>query len=108
MMAKKTFSRRLEDLGNIDNPAADFINIDDTESTSQTTKELKNAVVEGEKDKRPNIEYKKRPKVEPRSKRHPLMIQPSLYEKIADIARLEDVSVNEIIHNILETVFLSE
>lgn len=105
-MAKKTFKDAL-------NPAKDFIS---------TTAEIKNNVKEELSKKEPAPEavatqvkleakpatkapegYKLNPLyVETKSKRLQLLIQPSLLKKVKDKAMSEGISVNELVHSILQ------
>ena len=59
-----------------------------------------------EKSGKPPGGYKLNPiYIETKSRRLQLLIQPSLYEKIKARATAEGMSVNELVHSILDTAF---
>lgn len=83
-MAKKSFK---------DNPALQFISAPAEEAATPAVQPEQPAGV----PMKPNPLY-----IETRSKRLNLLVQPSLHSKIKDIAKVKDVSINELIHKALE------
>lgn len=83
-MAKKSFK---------DNPALQFISAPAEEAATPAFQPEQPAGV----PMKPNPLY-----IETRSKRLNLLVQPSLHSKIKDIAKVKDVSINELIHKALE------
>lgn len=84
MAQKKTFK---------DNPALQFIS-----SPATNTAEVKTAP---EFDT--GVPMKRNPLyIETRSKRLNLLMQPSLHAKLKEIAAQQEISINELIHNVLE------
>lgn len=93
MTKRKTFI-------NEDNPALRFI----------TSSEEREATAQGEATpgKAPNG-YKLNPAyIETKSKRVQLLMQPSLYSKIKDLADQAGISLNEYIHQTLENITKGE
>jgi len=82
-MAKKTFS-------DINNPALSFIS-DSTDKKQELSQKIQNIPV------KVNPLY-----IETKSKRVNLLMQPSLHKKIATLAKLENKSLNDLVHSILE------
>lgn len=83
MAQKKTFK---------DNPALQFISSPTSSAEVKTAPEFDTGV-----PMKRNPLY-----IETRSKRLNLLIQPSLHAKLKDIAAQQEVSINELIHNVLE------
>lgn len=77
-----------------DNPALQFI-------TSQPAEEVQPSPSTTEQNTgvpmKPNPIY-----IETRSKRLNLLVQPSLHTKLKNMAKAQDVSINELIHKALE------
>ena len=76
-----------------DNPALQFITPPEEEIQSAPAPAEQNTSV----PMKPNPLY-----IETRSKRLNLLIQPSLHTKLKDIAKGQDISINELIHRALE------
>lgn len=83
-MAKKSFK---------DNPALQFITTPAEEAQPAPAQSEQGAGV----PMKPNPLY-----IETRSKRLNLLMQPSLHTKLKDMAKAQDVSINELIHKALE------
>jgi len=94
-MPKKTFKNEL-------NPALQFIS---TESeTSQTQKNQKTQKNQENQNPDPNpVPMKRNPLyIETKSKRFQMLMQPSLYDKLKDMADRKNISLNLLIHTLLE------
>lgn len=93
-MAKKSFKA---------NPAMNFIS---QESIDKVDRDLEDKPAESLPSKgkaEPPEGYRRNPEyIETKSKRVQLLMQPSLYSTIKDLAEKENVSVNEFIHNALK------
>ena len=76
------------------NPALQFITPQEPEAQQPTPAAAPRAVPKGYK---PNPEY-----IETKSRRLQLLMQPSLHDRIKRRAQAEGISVNELIHSILE------
>ena len=74
------------------NPALQFINTPPIEETQHYPVDPINNI-----PKKPNPLY-----IETRSKRLNLLIQPSLHEKLKYVAKTQNISINELIHKVLE------
>lgn len=84
-MAKKTFK---------DNPALQFISTSKEEEIKEVAPEIPPKAPEG---------YKLNPLyIETKSRRLQLLMQPSLHAKLKDMAKDKKISVNELIHTVLE------
>ena len=83
MAQKKTFK---------DNPALQFISSPATNTEIKTAPEFDTGV-----PMKRNPLY-----IETRSKRLNLLMQPSLHAKLKEIAAQQEISINELIHNVLE------
>lgn len=84
-MAKKTFK---------DNPALQFISTPEEEEIKEVALEIPPKTPEG---------YKLNPLyIETKSRRLQLLMQPSLHAKLKDMAKDKKISVNELIHTVLE------
>lgn len=84
-MAKKSFK---------DNPALQFISAQPTEKAPSFPAPA---------EQNTGVPMKQNPLfIETRSKRLNLLIQPSLYNKLKDMAQSEEISINALIHQALE------
>lgn len=99
-MSKKTFK---------DNPALQFISGKEENSPSRETKEKVPVPPEQDREKAAGFSqipqgYKLNPKyIEKKTRRLQLIMQPSLYQKVKSRAEQKKISVNEYIHQILES-----
>ena len=91
-MAKKSFT-------NIDNPALNFISTPEKE-VQTTSQESQNILVNLVNPVKLNPLY-----IETKSKRFNFLMRPGLYDKISDRAKIENKSMSDLIHSVLEEYF---
>ena len=85
-MSKKSFT-------NIENPALNFISTPKEEAQTESKKTQ-------------NVPVKLNPiYIETKSKRFNFLMQPSLYDKISNRARVENKSMSDLIHSVLDDYF---
>lgn len=91
----------------IDNPALQFISTAEPEETRQEEREL--PASQAKPAKKPPEGYKLNPLyVETKSRRLQLVLQPSLYDRVKAGAAAAGLSVNEYVHQILDTATREE
>ena len=84
-------------------PSEESVNTEEEESKAESEKESSGEPVKKNQSDLNQMSFKK-PKEEAKDKRFSLLIKPSLYNRLKDLAAEQDTSVNNVINVILESV----